>query len=99
MSSTDRNSTPVWCFSVFAAREVSVTPRVLGEFAKRGLVPDRFESVAAGDELAIDVQVAELAAEVAAHVAEVLRGLVHIERVLIATKTPAREGHAREARA
>lgn len=94
MSSADRSSTPVWCFSVFAAREVSVAPRVLGEFVKRGLVPDRFESVAAGDELAIDVQVAELAAEVAQHVAEVLRGLLHVERVLTATKTPAREARA-----
>lgn len=94
MSSTDRSSPPVWCFSVFAAVEVGVTPRVLGEFAKRGLVPDRFEAVATGDELAIDVQVADLAADVAAHVAEVLRGLLHVERVLTATKTLAREARA-----
>ena len=94
MSVSDRSSNPVWCFSVFAAPEVSVTPRVLGEFAKRGLLPFRFEAVAAGDALAIDVQVDRLEEQAAAHVAEVLRGLVHVERGLMTTKALAQEARA-----
>lgn len=94
MPSTDRPSHSVWCFSVFAASEVSVAPRVLGEFAKRGLVPARFEAVSGEDGLAIDVQVRALDDDVAAHVAEVLRGLVHVERVLTATRIPVHEARA-----
>ena len=94
MLSSDRTSPPVWCFSVFAAAEVSVMPRVLGEFTKRDLLPTRFEAVVSGDDLAVDVQIAGLAAEVAAHIAEVLRGLVHVERVLMVTRTHSNEAHA-----
>ncbi len=94
MFASDRSSNPVWCFSVFAASEVSVTPRVLGEFAKRGLLPSRFEAVVSGDDLATDVQVDQLDEQAAAHVAEVLRGLFHVERVLMTTKTLAQEARA-----
>jgi hypothetical protein len=94
MYPSDRSSNPVRCFSVFAAPEVSVTARVLGEFAKRGLLPSRFEAVVAGDDLAIDVQVDRLDEQAAAHVAEVLRGLIHVERVLMTTKTLAQEARA-----
>lgn len=94
MFPSDRSTSSVWCFSVFAAPEVSVTPRVLGEFAKRGLVPARFEAVVEGDDLAIDVQVVGMDEQVAAHVAEVLRGLFHVERVLMTTKTVVQEARA-----
>ena len=94
MLSSDQASPPVWCFSVFAAAEVSVMPRVLGEFAKRDLLPQRFDAVVSGDDLSVDVQVADLAAEVADHIAEVLRGLVHVERVLMATRTRPSEARA-----
>ena len=94
MLSSDRPSPPVWCFSVFAAAEVSVMPRVLGEFAKRDLLPQRFDAVVNGGDLSVDVQVADLAVEVADHIAEVLRGLVHVERVLMATRTRANEACA-----
>lgn len=94
MSSSDRSSNPVWCFSVSAAPEVSVAPRVLGEFAKRGLVPSRFEAVVSGGDLAVDVQVSGMDEQVAAHVAEVLRGLLDVERVLMTSKTLAQEARA-----
>ena len=94
MFPSDRSAHPVWCFSVFAAPEVSVTPRVLGEFAKRSLIPARFEAVVDGDDLSIDVQVGGMDEQVAAHVAEVLRGLIHVERVLMTTKTLAQEARA-----
>lgn len=94
MSSSDRTFPSVWCFSVFAAAEVSVTPRVLGEFAKRDLLPARFAAFVRGGELSIDVEIADLAADVAAHVAEVLRGLVHVERVLMVTRILSNEARA-----
>lgn len=88
MSAADFRSLSTWCFSVFAAPEPGVMPRVLELFAKRGLVPLRFHSDVVGDGesgLVIDVHV-ELADDTAAHVANSLRGLVHVERVLTATK-------------
>src|SRR5215813_13573999 len=47
------------CFSVHARAEPGVMPRVLELFAKRGLVPSRWESATFGDndsELTIDIQ-------------------------------------------
>ena len=94
MFPSDRSPNPVWCFSVFAAPEASVMPRVLNEFAKRGLCPSRFDGAVAGDDLVVDVQCAGLEPEIARHVAERLRGLVHVERVLTAVKSRAREARA-----
>jgi len=97
MSTTDFRSNPVWCFSVFAAPEAGVMPRVLEFFAKRGLVPSRFhgdviDSGSAG--LVIDVHVGDLASETANHIAACLRELVHVERVLTAVKRPALQVYA-----
>ena len=89
MSAADQRSLSTWCFSVFAAPEPGVMPRVLELFAKRGLVPIRFHGDVVGDgpsDLVIDVHVGGLVDEAAAHVANCLRGLVHVERVLTATR-------------
>lgn len=91
MSAADFRSQPVWCFSVFAAPEACVMPRVLEFFAKRGLVPTRFHSdvIDGGAEgLVIDVHVDDLAAETAEHIAACLREVVYVERVLTAVKRP-----------
>ena len=90
MSAADFKSPFTWCFSVFAAPEPGVMPRVLDLFAKRGLVPLRFHSdvIDGGPSgLVIDIHVDALAEDVAAHVANCLRRLVHVERVLTATKS------------
>jgi hypothetical protein len=90
VSAADLRSLSTWCFSVFAAPEPGVMPRVLELFAKRGLVPLRFHGdvVGAGPGgLVIDIHVGDLADDSAAHVANCLRGLVHVERVLTATKS------------
>ena len=84
MSASDRSTDPLRCFSVLAAPEASVTPRVLGEFAKRGLLPSRFEAV----------HVDWLDDQAASHVAEVLRGMIHVERVLMTTKPLVQEVRA-----
>ncbi len=92
MSPSDHPSRPTYCFSVFAAAEASVMPRVLELFAKRGLAPKRFYADvtgADGDELAIDVQADGLAAHTAEHIARSLRQIVHVDRVLTAIKARA----------
>ncbi len=81
---------PTYCFSVFAAVEASVMPRVLELFAKRGVVPSRFEAALAGpddDEMTVDVQVAGLLPETAEHIAQSLRQMVYVDRVLTAVKS------------
>ena len=101
MTAADPESpSDVWCYSVAAAADPGVVLRVLEQFAKRGLVPLRLLAIAAGaraEVLDIDVQVAGLGADTADHIAESLRQLVHVERVLTAVKTPAeRAAHHHE---
>lgn len=85
---------PLWCYAVLAAPEPDVLPRVVGEFARRGIVPIRLDAVAAQGALTIDVEVGALDAQAAAHVAERLRGIVHVERVLMSTRIFAEEARA-----
>jgi hypothetical protein len=94
MFAAETKSPPTYCFSVLAAPDASVMPRVLGLFAKRGLVPARFHADVVGDELAVDVQVRGLAPDVAEHLANCLRGQVTVERVLTAVKREAHEARA-----
>jgi len=100
VSAADFKSPFTWCFSVFAAPEPGVMPRVLELFAKRGLVPLRFHSDVVDDGpsgLVIDIHVDDLPEGGAAHVANCLRGLVHVERVLTATKSVRESGRAERA--
>lgn len=97
MSTADYRSHPVWCFSVFAAPEACVMPRVLEFFAKRGLVPARFHGDVIDDGtagLVIDVHVDGLPTDTADHIAACLRELVYVERVLTAVKRPALQVYA-----
>ena len=82
-------ATPVACFSIQAAAEPSVMPRVLELFAKRGLVPTRWHSVVAGDgesELTIDVQVAGVERPLGDLIARGLRQVVSVRSVLTTEK-------------
>ena len=56
--------------------------------------PARLDAVAAGDRLSIDIEVGALDAQAAAHVAERLRGFIHVERVLMSTRIFAGEARA-----
>lgn len=83
----------VFCFSILAAAEPGVMPRVLELFAKRGLVPSRWISdlltarMPGGTrELAIDLQVEDLDAARADFVARCLRQIHGVERVLTSEK-------------
>ncbi len=85
---------PHWCYSLLADREAGMLPRVVAEFARRGLVPARLAAAAVPGALAIDVEVEGLDAMAAAHVAERLRGMPGVERVLMSTRIFAEEARA-----
>lgn len=80
------------CFSVQAEAEPSVMPRVLEQFAKRGIMPLQWHSSLGrgshGRELYIDVQVEAMEPDLVARIAETLRQLVHVQLVLTAEKRP-----------
>jgi acetolactate synthase small subunit len=81
------------CFFVRARAEPGVMPRVLGLFAKRGLVPSQWHSAVAGhadEELHIDVQVRGMAMEPAEYIARCLDQLADVEVVLTSQKRFAR---------
>src|SRR5262245_10563270 len=66
---------PTYCFSIQAAADPGLLPRVLELFAKRNLVPSRCHAVLSepeGEELLIDLQVEALAPEEAEHIARSL---------------------------
>ncbi len=83
----------VYCFSILAEAEPGVMPRVLGLFAKRGLVPTRWHSDVAAPkkpggcrELAIDVQVNGLDVATGDYIARCLRQVFQVETVLTSQK-------------
>ena len=88
-SSSVRSPRAVSCFSVLAPANPSVLPRVLGVFAKIGMVPTRWYSVVTGrrrDELHIDIQMVGLAPAEAEHLAQSLRRIVFVDTVLTSEK-------------
>lgn len=76
---------PTYCFSVQAASDPGMLPRVLELFAKRDLVPSRCHAVLTEperEELLIDLQVTGLTPDEAEHIARSLRQLVFVASVL-----------------
>ncbi len=79
----------VACFAVQAEADPGLLPRVLGLFAKRGLVPDRWISQRegpAGDVLSIDIQVTGFTPELTDYVARCLRQIPQVHAVLTSEK-------------
>ena len=75
------------CFSVHAAAEPGVMPRVLELFAKRGLVPSSWTSrVGAEQDLTIDIQMVGMSVEVADYITSCLRQIVGVQVVLASRK-------------
>ena len=71
------------CFSIQAAAEPGVLPRVLELFAKRGLVPTQVHaSVSPAGELTIDVQMHGMARDEMRYVAVCLRNILEVDCVL-----------------
>lgn len=74
-----------FCFSVHAAAEPGVMPRILELFAKRGLVPHKWLSVVSGASdtvLTIDVQIAGLGHDTADYIARCMRQIAGVDAVL-----------------
>jgi acetolactate synthase small subunit len=79
----DGNALPLSvCFSVQARAEPGVMPRVVGLFAKRGLVPQEWYSTASADALTIDVQIAGLDRDLSGYIARCMRQITGVETVL-----------------
>lgn len=83
----------VFCFSLTAAVEPGIMPRVLELFAKRSLVTQRCHSdvVATkhGPALAIDLQVADLTPELCDYIARCMRQIWGVDTVLTSEKRSA----------
>ena len=87
------------CFSIQAAAEPGVMPRVLELFAKRNLVPERWVSgvhaladpkrVGRGTELMIDLQVAGLTRQDQEYLARCLAQITDVRSVLTSEKAGA----------
>jgi len=89
MSSRSHDNLPTACFSVHAASDPSVMSRVLGLFAKRGLVPSRLHSDVTGPEgglLVIDIQMTGMDAGLAGYMARCMRQIPAVECVLTSEK-------------
>lgn len=77
---------PTHCFSVHAAAEPALMPRVIELFAKRGLVPSSWVSRVSGREITIDMQMPGLDTATAHYIARCLRQIVSVEVVLVSLK-------------
>ena len=73
------------CFFICARAEPGVMPRVLELFAKRGLVPSRWNSATGGSdgyELTVDIQMREMDTALVDYLTACLRQIVGVETVL-----------------
>ena len=76
-----------FCFSIRAAADPGVMPRVLALFAKRGLVPSRFHAtLIETGALEIDLQLAEMPEDTGRYIADCLRQQVCVDTVLTAVR-------------
>jgi hypothetical protein len=69
-------------FTVQARAEPGVMPRVVELFAKRGLVPQTWHSMAAGQLLTIDINVGGLDRELCEYIARCMRQITGVDTVL-----------------
>ena len=76
------------CFSLQAAADPGLMPRIVEIFARRGLVPTRLHSVVGGPqgELSIDLEMVGMAAELAARIAAEMRAVWGVHLVLTTEK-------------
>jgi acetolactate synthase regulatory subunit len=82
-AATDGDAFPLTvCFSLQARAEPGVMPRVVELFAKRGLVPQKWHSTAAGPALTIEVQMTGLGPDLAGYIARSMRQIIGVEAVL-----------------
>jgi acetolactate synthase small subunit len=80
---------PSVSFSIRAPAEPGVMPRILELFAKRGLVPQRWNSAASDEGLGIEIQMTGLDREVADYIARCMRQIHGVETVFTIESHPA----------
>ncbi len=86
----DRSPYPLFVsFSIRALAEPGVMPRVLELFAKRGLVPQRWNSVVSEAGLGIDVQITGLDRDMADYIARCMRQIHGVETAFTVESRPA----------
>jgi len=86
MSDSDGSFPTTFCYRLQALKGPGAALRVMEHFAKRDLVPERFDCRAGAETLAIDVEVAGLDPAAARHIARSLANIVEVERVALAEK-------------
>ncbi len=82
-----RASAGTACFSITASPEPGTLPRLAAAFAQRSLVPERWHGAQTPDgELQFDIQVKDLAPDVAERIAAKLRVQIDVRTVLLYQK-------------
>ncbi|MFQ5956112.1 MAG: hypothetical protein ACE5JZ_13690 [Kiloniellales bacterium] len=88
-SSAEAAAASTACFHVQAGAGPQVMPRVMEQFAKRGLIPARWHSSLGGPDgetLTIDLQIEISAPELVERIAACLRQIVEVDTVLVSRK-------------
>lgn len=78
----------VHCFAVTAVADPGIMPRIMEQWAKRGLMPDRWHSVrsASGEEVQMDIESADMDLALAMQVSEAMRAIFGVSQVLMSKK-------------
>jgi hypothetical protein len=80
--SFDESSRAVFCLSLRSHAEIGVMARVVQALARRSLLPSRWHSVEAGEQLLMDLHIPEISAEEGELLAAALGQIVGVEEVL-----------------
>lgn len=81
-------------FSIFGEADPALLPHLVALFSKTGLVPLQFHAERFGDEMHVEIEVAEIEAARADHFAEMLRQLPIVSAVHLRLAIPVLEGVA-----
>jgi hypothetical protein len=84
---------PTYCFSLTAAADPGLMPRVMQQFARRNLVPSQWHSALAGprgQELVVDIQMEGIEAAEAERLTSLFRELVGVTWVAMSEKAVAK---------
>lgn len=78
----------VHCFAVTAATDPGIMPRIMEQWAKRGLVPDRWHAVrsASGEDVQMDIESSDMDLALARQVSEAMRTIFGVSQVLMSKK-------------
>jgi hypothetical protein len=80
--SFDDPSRSVFCLSLRSRAEIGLMARVVQALARRSLLPSRWHSVEAGEQLLMDLQIPEISVEEGELLAAALGQIVGVEEVL-----------------